>query len=114
MHRQRKLYIVLRDEERERKRREEEERRRQEEERRRLEEEKRRQEEEKRRQEEEARRQAEKARKEAERQRKELEEKVIKFVTASVGISLFMCKWNLWLVFEWERIHFVQSYFRQV
>ena len=72
----------MRDEHREKKRREEEERRRREEEQRRLEEEKRRQEEEKRRQEEEkrrqeeeARRKAEEARKVAERKRKEFEER---------------------------------------
>lgn len=76
MHIQRKKYIILRDEERERKRKAEEERRRQEEERKRLEEEKRRQEEEKRRLEEEKRRQAEEARREAEQSRKELEERV--------------------------------------
>eukprot|EP00117_Sycon_ciliatum_P037453 scpid4622/ scgid28017/ Unconventional myosin-XV; Unconventional myosin-15 len=75
MYSQRKKYIVLRDEERERKRKAEEEKRRQEEERKRLEEEKRRQEEEKRRQEEEKRRQAEEARREAEQRRKEMEER---------------------------------------
>ena len=90
MHFQRKVYIKMRDEHREKKRREEEERRRQEEEQKRLKEEKRRQEEEKRRQEEEkrregeeARRKAEKARNEAERKRKEMEEKVRKSLGSS-------------------------------